>query len=273
MEWPQQAPSAAAAAEQTMALYDAFWFRHLVLLPSPAAPAAPPAGPPAPVERERAAPSSSPSPTAGAVAGGLRHRRTRSDEAAAAVFQGLEPLRLPNSGNRARLETILSGKDGLAAPALAPPQPLPERRRPEARRPVGTGRRRRRRGRSMSELEFEEVKGLQDLGFTFSDAEVDAELASIVPGLLRRKRSEEDNNVRATTASAPPAATPREESASAAAAAAEVPRRPYLSEAWDDEEEEVRRALRNWRIPPPGDGNNLKEHLRMWAHTVASAVR
>ncbi|CAN6221108.1 unnamed protein product [Urochloa humidicola] len=273
MERPQQAAAAAAAAaavaEKTMALYDACWFRRLVLLPSPAAPAAPPAGPPAPVERERAAPSLSPSPTAGAVAGGLRHRRTRSDEAAAAAFQGLEPLRLPNSGNRARLETILSGKDGLAAPA-PPPQPLPERKRPEARRPVGAGRRRRRRGRSMSELEFEEVKGLQDLGFTFSDAEVDAELASIVPGLLRRKRSEEDNNVRATAASAPPAATPREESA---AAAAEVPRRPYLSEAWDDEEEEVRRALRNWRIPPPGDGNNLKEHLRMWAHTVASAVR
>ncbi|CAN6216617.1 unnamed protein product [Urochloa humidicola] len=273
MERPQQpaaAAAAAAAAEKTMALYDAFWFRRLVLLPSPAAPAGAPSPrvPPPPVERERAVPSPS-SPTAFA-AGGLRHRRTRSDEAAAAAFQGLEPLRLPNSGNRARLETILSGKDGLAAPAPAP-QPLPERRRPEARRPVGAGRRRRRRGRSMSELEFEEVKGLQDLGFTFSDAEVDAELASIVPGLLRRKRSEEDN-VRAT-ASAPPAATPRDESASAADAAPVAPRRPYLSEAWDDEEEEVRRALRNWRIPPPGDGNNLKEHLRMWAHTVASAVR
>jgi hypothetical protein len=32
----------------------------------------------------------------------------------------------------------------------------------------------------MLELKFEEVKGLQDLGFTFSNAEVDTELASIV---------------------------------------------------------------------------------------------
>ena len=126
------------------------------------------------------------------------------------------------------------------------------------------------------ELEFEEVKGLQDLGFTFSDAEVDAELASIVPGLLRRKRSEEENS--RATASAPAAAATTSsaraaEAVNASAGVAAVPRRPYLSEAWDDEEEEVRRALRNWRIPPAGDGNQLKEHLRMWAHTVASAVR
>jgi len=117
-----------------------------------------------------------------------------------------------------------------------------------------------------------EVKGLRDLGFTFSDAEVDAELASIVPG-LRRKRSEEENRATASAPAAPrDAPSPPEE---AAAPAAQATRRPYLSEAWDDDEEEaeVRRALRNWRIPPPGDGNDLKEHLRMWAHTVASAVR
>ncbi|PUZ60339.1 hypothetical protein GQ55_4G116400 [Panicum hallii var. hallii] len=269
MERPHQAAAAAAvAAERTMEIYDACWFRRLVLLPPPA-PAA--AAPEREADRPPAGPVPSSSPTAPA-GGGLRHRRTRSDEATAAAFQGLEPLRLPDSGNRARLETILSGKDGLVAAA---PQPPPERRRPEARRPAGSGRRRRRRGRSMSELEFEEVKGLQDLGFTFSDAEVDAELASIVPG-LRRKRSEEENR---TAASAP--AAPRDAPSSsalpveAAAPAAQAPRRPYLSEAWDDEEEEaeVRRALRNWRIPPPGDGNDLKEHLRMWAHTVASAVR
>jgi len=277
-----------------MALYDACWFRRLVLLPSPTPALAAAAAPPRPalpsqqqappLEREvldthtpHAQQRPASSPTAG---GGLRHRRTRSDEATAAAFQGLEPLRLPDSGHRARLETILSGKDGLVVAA-----PQPERRiRPElARRPAaGPGRRRlRRRGRSMSELEFEEVKGLQDLGFTFSDAEVDAELASIVPGLLRRKRSEEENS--RATASAPAAATSSSARRAAEAvndddASAEgvapAPRRPYLSEAWDDEEEaEVRRALRNWRIPPAGDGNQLKEHLRMWAHTVASAVR
>ncbi|KAG2612217.1 uncharacterized protein LOC120704799 [Panicum virgatum] len=262
MEQPNQAAAAAAAsaaaAERTMELYDACWFRHLVLLPPPST-----AAPEREADRAPAGPVPASSPTAGA-GGGLRHRRTRSHEATAAAFQGLEPLLLPaDSGNRARLETILSGKDGLAAAAP------PERRR----RPAGGGQRRRRRGRSLSELEFEEVKGLQDLGFTFSDAEVDAELASIVPG-LRRKRSEEENRA---TASAP--AAPRDAPSSSSSAppedAAQAPRRPYLSEAWDDDEEEaeVRRALRNWRIPPPGDGNDLKEHLRMWAHTVASAVR
>ncbi|CAD6339262.1 unnamed protein product [Miscanthus lutarioriparius] len=115
----------------------------------------------------------------------------------------------------------------------------------------------------MLELEFEEVKGLQDLGFTFSNAEVDAELASIVSGLLKRKRSEEENS-QATT-SAPATATSSSSRRAAEAVndddASAAPRRPYLSEAWDDKEEEVSRALRNWRIPPAGDGNQLKEHL------------
>lgn len=133
----------------------------------------------------------------------------------------------------------------------------------------------------MSELEFEEVKGLQDLGFTFSEDDVDAELASIVPG-LRRRRSDEDD---AREAPAAAAASAEEEAASSrrigsapagtSSSFSSAPRRPYLSEAWDDEEEEMRRMLRNWRIPPAGDGDgaDLKEHLRLWAHTVASAVR
>jgi hypothetical protein len=226
-----QATAAATAAEETMALYDAFWFRRCVLLPSP----------PLAVDEEQPPAAISPS---GSPTPGPRHRRTRSDEATAFQHQGLEPLRIPNN-HRARLETILSGKDGTVAAA---PQP----RRPEARwRPA----RRRRRGRSMSELEFEELKGLQDLGFTFPDAEVDAELASIVPGLCR-KRSQ-----------TPPRGAEGEE------APVVEPRRPYLSEAWGDDEEQVRAMLRNWRIPAAGDGADMKHHLLVWAHTVASAVR
>lgn len=257
MEKPRDA--AAAAAEEAIALFDAYWFHRLVLL-SCSPPAATPASPPPPPQRgeEQQAPVESKSRELQRAPSGLRHRRSRSDEAAAAAFEGLEPLKIPNS-HRARLETILSGKDGLAAPQ-------PVRRRPEVRRPGG--RRRRRRGRSMSELEFEEVKGLQDLGFTFSDAEVDAELASIVPG-LRRWQSEEEAKKAMVAASAEEEAS----SDTAAGASASAPRRPYLSEAWEDEEEEVRRMLRNWRIPAARDGTDLKEHLRLWAHTVASAVR
>jgi hypothetical protein len=239
MERVQVAPAATAAAEETMAMYDACWFHRCVLLPSP-----PP--PPAPAQ------AASTSPTAG-----LRHRWTRSDE----FRQGLEPLRVPS--NRARLETILSGKDGT----VAAPQP---------RRPAGR-RQRRRRGRSMSELEFEELKGLQDLGFTFSDADVDSGLASIVPGLRRKRPSEETRQPLLATASAPASAPPfssaaqGEEDAVASDDAAAPRRRPYLSEAWD--EDEVRAMLRNWRIPPPGDGADLKQHILEWAHTVASAVQ
>jgi len=115
-------------------------------------------------------------------------------EATAAAFRGLEPLRLLDSGTHARLETILSGKDGLAEAAP------PERRR----RPAGG---RRRRARRLLELEFEKVKGLRDLGFTFSDAEVDAE---------------EENRAAASAPAAPrdapSSSAPPEEAAAAAAA-------------------------------------------------------
>jgi hypothetical protein len=55
-------------------------------------------------------------------------------------------------------------------------------------------------------------------------------------------------------------------------AAASTARRSYLSRVWGDEEEEARRAMRKWWIPLD-DRNNLKEHLRMWARTVATAVQ
>ncbi|KAL5199986.1 hypothetical protein ABZP36_021189 [Zizania latifolia] len=255
----------AAAAEDFLARYDACWFGRLVLVSPPAAAVAP-ASPSAPAQRRKEEEEEMKLPerereVQRAPSGLLRHRRSRSDDAAAFPFEGLEPLRIPNS-HRARLETILSGKDVVAAP-----QPLPERRRPEVRR---SGRRRRRRGRSMSELEFEEVKGLQDLGFTFSDADVDAELASIVPGLRRRRSDEEEETRKAITAAA---ASAQEEASRQTSASSSAPRRPYLSDAWEDEEEEVKKMLQNWRIPPAGEGADLKEHIRLWAHTVASAVR
>ncbi|KAG8075539.1 hypothetical protein GUJ93_ZPchr0006g43449 [Zizania palustris] len=274
---PPRVAMAAAAAEDFLARYDAFWFGRLVLVSPPAA-AVEAASPSAPAQRrkeeeeeeeeeeEKLRLAESEREVQRAPSGLLRHRRSRSDDAAAVPFEGLEPLRIPNS-HRARLETILSGKDGLAAPQ---PLPLPERRRSEVRRP---GRRRRRRGRSMSELEFEEVKGLQDLGFTFSDADVDAELASIVPGLRRRHSADEEEARKAITVSAASAQEEASRHSRQTSAAASAPRRPYLSEAWEDEEEEVKKMLQNCRIPPAGDGDDLKEHIRLWAHTVASAVR
>ncbi|XP_047074048.1 translation initiation factor IF-2-like [Lolium rigidum] len=263
MERPQPE---VAAAEDAIALYDTYWFHRLVLhsySPAPA-PLAPTPSPPAleqPQPPEQAPAESNRelqrAPT------GLRHRRTRSDEAKTATFDTLEPVKIPHA-HRARLETILSGKDGLAAPA---PQPQPERRR----RPGGRRRKQQARGRSLSELEFEEVKGLRDLGFTFSEADVDAELASIVPGLRRLRAAEEKEAKKAEAAAAEEEAC-RSRAASASASAPRR-RRPYLSEAWEDEEAEVRRVLGTFRIPAADGGADLKEHLRLWAHNVASAVR
>lgn len=102
--------------------------------------------------------------------------------------------------------------------------------------------------RSMSELELEELKGLTDLGFNFSDTEVerDPKIADIVPG-LRKRRSEGE---------------------------VKVARRPYLSEAWRFiDEEERRRVLRDWSVLTNGDERHVKEQLRRWAHMVASTVR
>uniref|UniRef100_A0ACD5WYH2 Uncharacterized protein n=1 Tax=Avena sativa TaxID=4498 RepID=A0ACD5WYH2_AVESA len=261
---------AVAAAEDAIALYDTCWFHRLVLHSYPPPTPLPlPMPMPPPVSEQQQQPEQAPAESKRELERaptGLRHRRTRSDEAKTATFDALEPLKIPHS-HRARLETILSGKDGLAAPQ---PQPLPERRRPEKRWPGG--RRRKARGRSLSELEFEEVKGLQDLGFTFSEADVDAELASIVPGLRRLRADEEAKKAEAAVAAA---SAEEEEACRNRAASAPAPRRrrPYLSEAWEDEEAEVRRMLSTFRVPAADDGADLKEHLRLWAHSVASAVR
>ncbi|XP_059452578.1 uncharacterized protein LOC132183192 [Corylus avellana] len=104
--------------------------------------------------------------------------------------------------------------------------------------------------KSLSDLEFEELKGFMDLGFVFSEEEKDSRLVSIIPGLQRlgRKGSgdgEEEGEINETLVS-----------------------RPYLSEAWD-----VLGRLKNWKIPAPGNEMDMKDQLRFWAHTVASTVR
>ncbi|XP_041995929.1 uncharacterized protein LOC121746070 [Salvia splendens] len=130
-------------------------------------------------------------------------------------------------------------------------------------------RRKKKLSKSMSQLEFEEVKGFIDMGFVFSEeAKEDRALVEIVPGLQkfgqstecgvpeteekRRRRSEEASRMRG---------------------------RPYLSEAWDFYEEEEKRLMK-WRVPFPlplpaaaTNEMDIKDSLKSWAHTVASAVR
>ncbi|KAG5099354.1 hypothetical protein JHK82_044406 [Glycine max] len=52
--------------------------------------------------------------------------------------------------------------------------------------------------RSLSDLEFEEVQGFKDLGFSFEKETLSPSLASILPGLQEKKRdkTEEDKAAR-----------------------------------------------------------------------------
>lgn len=122
--------------------------------------------------------------------------------------------------------------------------------------------RRRNNSKSLSELEFEELKGFMDLGFVFSDEDKESSLVSIIPGLQRLGRNVDEEEEKKDFADEKP-----------------VVSRPYLSEAWDvlDEkkaERKVKKKLMNWKINP-GLGNEMeiKDQLRFWAHTVASTVR
>lgn len=136
--------------------------------------------------------------------------------------------------------------------------------------------RRRKQGRvggnskSLSELEFEELKGFMDLGFVFSEEDKNSNLVSIIPGLQRLGRTswssfeeeekgeeeEEENEVKEVVE-------------------VDVPR-PYLSEAWDhvlNSKVGIIIPVMDWRIPSLGNEMEVKDQLRIWAQTVASTVR
>lgn len=105
--------------------------------------------------------------------------------------------------------------------------------------------------KSLSELEFEELKGFTDLGFVFSEQDKDdSHLVEMIPGLQKQKV--EGNNelilLRAT-----------------------IRPRPYLSQAWEYCYEESQ--LMKWRVPAHVNDIDMKDSLKWWAHTVASSVR
>ncbi|CAA6671536.1 unnamed protein product [Spirodela intermedia] len=107
----------------------------------------------------------------------------------------------------------------------------------------------RKKWRSLSDLEIEEVQGFKDLGFVFDKEAINPSVMEVIPGLRDRR---------------PPAVGSGEEEEAPA-----VPR-PYLSEAW----------LAQKSAPPPtldwfggSSPADRKLHLRLWAQVVASNVR
>ncbi|KAL2930909.1 Nuclear distribution protein nudE-like 1-B [Bienertia sinuspersici] len=146
-------------------------------------------------------------------------------------------------------------------------------------------RRRKKNGlsKSLSDLEFEELKGFIDLGFVFSEEDKDSNLISIIPGLQRlgNKNHTTDNNNSKNSNNDDDDKNEHKtyvdkvkENEKLVVKSAAAISRPYLSESWGVLEKKRRETyLMNWRVPTIYNQDQMKDNLRFWAHTVASTVR
>ncbi|OIW14068.1 hypothetical protein TanjilG_11413 [Lupinus angustifolius] len=151
-----------------------------------------------------------------------------------------------------KLQTILSGKDVTDIVAENQAQVQIEVLLHNKKNTTFKGRKKR-ESKSLSDLEFEELKGFMDLGFVFSEEDKDSSLASIIPGLQRLGKNGEVEEQDSDVSSIP---------------------RPYLSEAWKVQERRKKENLfMNWKVPVLNNENDMKDNLRLWAHTVASTVK
>ncbi|XP_054779008.1 uncharacterized protein LOC129286928 [Prosopis cineraria] len=196
------------------------------------------------------------------------HSRSMSDSMTSLKLDSLSPdtvLLVPS-----KLQTILSGKEvtdtdpeiDLPKQSTLHLEDLPNKMKRDFRR-----RKNKKERKSLSDLEFEELKGFMDLGFVFSEEDKDSNLASIIPGLQRLGKKDVDEEEADFDES-------------------EISR-PYLSEAWEFQEkrrgtkrennqnqnQNRNRLLMNWRVPSSNNEIDVKDSLKLWAHTVASTVR
>lgn len=152
---------------------------------------------------------------------------------------------------QAQLQTILSGKDVTDFNTEAEKQTQLQLQDVPNKNVTRNGRRKS-GSKSLSDLEFEEVKGFMDLGFVFSEEDKDTSLVSIIPGLQRLGKNGEEENASDVSAI----------------------QRPYLSEAWEDQKRRKKdKPLMKWKIPAPTNEVDMKYSLKCWAQTVASTVR
>jgi len=186
------------------------------------------------------------------------HTRSMSDQSMTSTRFNHDSLS-PDSVllHQPKLQTILSGKEVTDSERESPTQVrhhevlCPDNKKSCKISGNGTGKRR--ESKSLSDLEFEELKGFMDLGFVFSEEDKNTSLVSIIPGLQRLgKKEEEEGDCNELN----------------------VPR-PYLSEAWEVQAYGRRKKenpLMNWKIPALNNETDMKDSLRWWAHTVASTV-
>ncbi|KAK9085753.1 hypothetical protein Sjap_026164 [Stephania japonica] len=164
-----------------------------------------------------------------------------------------------------KLQSILSGKEVTTEDQIQIPKKSDEQS--ERRPPISSVHgKRRNRVKSMSDLEFEELKGFIDLGFVFNEEDKNSRLVSVIPGLQRLgKRGEGVDGGDELQRGRSDGADDGEILVS----------RPYLSEAWGvvGRKKEVMNPLMNWRVPANFSSEiAMKDNLRNWAHTVASTV-
>lgn len=240
-------------AEDVVNLFESFWFypkvfqKHLNL----------PAPEPRPVGQNQENSGIQRVPTKLSI-----HSRSRShDHIIIKRIKSFSPdSSSPNSVlPKPHLETILSQKEIS--------QEIPRTRTTLQVKKPSEGFRRARKGssKSLSELEFEELKGFMDLGFVFSEEDKNSSLVDIIPG-LHRFGQKNDCEVQEETTCGGGGGGVEDFGGSRA--------RPYLSEAWEILEKENREnPLTNWRVPVVSNEIVMKDSLKWWAHAVASAVR
>ncbi|KAL0398440.1 UNVERIFIED_CONTAM: hypothetical protein Sradi_2187300 [Sesamum radiatum] len=167
------------------------------------------------------------------------HTRSKSDHQLLFPDNAVFLTSSPNSVLKPHLQTVLSDKEiSLESPQQF--KKLPRKGLVSRKKKVLS--------KSLSELEFEELKGFMDLGFVFSEEDRESGLVEIIPGLQRLGTAD-----------------PRKEEKL----------RPYLSEAWEvlNRRREMESPLMKWRFPAVSNEIDMKDNLKWWAHTVASAVR
>ncbi|GKU94370.1 hypothetical protein SLEP1_g7872 [Rubroshorea leprosula] len=183
------------------------------------------------------------------------HTRSMSDQLSSIMytsFSSSDSLSPDSVFFTSKLHPVLSGKEMTMdiANSSREIEEITRKKKMVSTRKKGTS-------KSLSELEFEELKGFMDLGFVFTEEDnKDSRLVEIVPGLQRLGKKKDDEIKQSDEV---------EEA---------VVSRPYLSEAWEVmDRRRKEKPLMNWRVPNSSNEIDIKDNLRWWAHAVASTVR
>lgn len=248
------------AAEEIFELLDSYWFEHEIFTKKVTA-SPQKTNPVLEIQQEVQKPKVSSLP--------ILHVRSLSDYALASCKSCTTSFSSDHSLLTPKLQTIASGKEvtEFASERVNNEQHEEMEIAVKPKRKNKMNKKKKKSSKSLSDLEFEELKGFMDLGFVFSEEDKDSSLASILPGLQRLRgsgssaredgRDHEEASVNNNHNNKPTVS------------------RPYLSEAWAvlDHQRKVENSLMNWRIPSVGHDVNMKDQLRFWAHTVASTAR